>query len=86
MTVCGLIIEDRLHSQATGDTMKFITICDYSGIIECEMFAATYRRFGLTTVRFAVVEVEATVTPFDNGLGCTLDVTRVEKPRGWCSQ
>lgn len=23
--------------------MKFITICDHSGIIECELFAATYR-------------------------------------------
>ena len=31
-------------------------------------FAATYRRFGL-----------ATVTPLDNGLGCTLDVQRVGK-------
>jgi hypothetical protein len=58
---------------------------DYSGLIECEMFAATYRRFGLATVRFAVVEVEATVTPFDNGLGCTLDAVRVGKPRGWRS-
>ena len=26
--------------------MKFITICDYTGIIECEIFAQTYRRFG----------------------------------------
>ena len=65
--------------------MKFITICDYTGIIECELFAATYRRFGLATVQFAAVEVEATVTPFDNGLGCTLDVQRVSKPRGWRS-
>ena len=57
--------------------------CDYTGIIECELFAATYRRFGLATVQFAAVEVEGTVTPFDNGLGCTLDVQRVGKPRGW---
>jgi hypothetical protein len=27
--------------------------------------------------------VDATVTPFDNSLGCTLDVHRVGKPRGW---
>ena len=85
VTVCGLIIEARLHSQSTGETMKFITICDYSGIIECEIFAATYRRFGLATIRFAVVEVEATVNPFDNGLGCTLDVHRVGsgQSRSW---
>ena len=60
-----------------------ITICDYTGIIECEIFSTTYRRFGLATVQFAAVEVEATVTPFDKGLGCTLDVQRVGKPRGW---
>ena len=54
--------------------MKFITICDYTGIIECEIFAQTYRRFGLETVRHPVVELEARVTPFAGGLGCTLDV------------
>lgn len=85
VTTCGLIIADRSHHQVTGDQMKFITICDYTGIIECELFAATYRRFGLATVQFAAVEVEATVTAFDNGLGCTLDVQRVGKPRGWNS-
>jgi error-prone DNA polymerase len=79
--VCGLIIADRSHHQITGDQMKFITICDYTGIIECEIFAQTYRRFGLETVRHPVVEVEARVTPFDNGAGCTLDVLRVGKPR-----
>jgi hypothetical protein len=50
---------------------------------ECDLFAATYRRFGMATVQFAVVEVEATVVPFDSGLGCTLNVQRVGKPRGW---
>ena len=80
---CGLIIADRSHHQVTGDRMKFITICDHTGIIECELFAATCRRFGLATVQFAAVEVEATVTLFDNALGCTLDVQRVGKPRGW---
>lgn len=82
VTVCGLIIADRSHHQVTGDQMKFITICDHSGIIECEIFAAAYRRFGLATVCYPVVEIEATVTPFDSGLGCTLDVHRVGKPRG----
>ena len=69
-------------SSAT-EQKKFITICDHMGIIECEILEATYRRFGLATVQFAVVEVEGTVTAFDNGLGCTLDVQRVAKPRGW---
>lgn len=83
VTTCGLIIADRSHHQVTGDQMKFITICDYTGMIECELFAATYRRFGLATIQFEAVEVEATVTPFDNRRGHTLDVHRVGKPRGW---
>ncbi|MEO6786599.1 MAG: hypothetical protein ABI318_10740 [Chthoniobacteraceae bacterium] len=81
VTVCGLIIADRSHHQITGDRMKFITICDHTGIIECELFADTYRRFGIQTVRSPVVEIEATVTPFENGRGCTLDVHRVGNPR-----
>ena len=81
VTVCGLIIADRSHHQITGDQMKFITICDYTGIIECEIFAKTYRRFGLETVRHPVVEVEARVSPFDDGTGCTLEVLRVARPR-----
>jgi hypothetical protein len=51
--------------------MKFITIWDYTGIIECEIFAQTYRRFGLETVRHPVVELQAGVTAFDNNLGYT---------------
>jgi DNA polymerase III alpha subunit len=78
---CGLIITERLHGQSTGGDMKFITLCDYTGFIECEIFAEAYRRWGLATIRWSVVEVEGTVTPFENGNGFTLDVQRVGKPR-----
>jgi error-prone DNA polymerase len=81
VTVCGLIIEDRLHSQVTGETMKFITICDRTGIVECEIFAEAYRAFGINTVRYPVVEVSGIVKPFDNGLGCTLQVEGIGRPR-----
>ena len=81
VTVCGLIIQDRMHSQSTGETMKFITVCDYSGIVECEIFADAYRRFGLATVRYPVVEISGTVQLFDNGIGCTLQAVRIGKPR-----
>jgi len=79
--VCGLIIEERLHRQITGEDMKFITLCDHTGFIECEIFAESYRRWGLATVRWPVVEVEAVVTVFDNANGCTLDVQRISRPR-----
>ena len=41
----------------------------FTGVIECELFADTYRRFGIQTVRSPVVEVEATVTPFEKRSG-----------------
>ncbi len=81
VTVCGLIIAERMHGQATGGDMKFITLVDYTGFIECEIFAQAYRLWGLATIRWPVVEVEGTVTPFENGNGFTLDVQRVGKPR-----
>lgn len=52
VTVCGLIIVSRHHMQQNGQPMKFISICDYCGIVECEIFAAAYRLYGLNTVRY----------------------------------
>jgi DNA polymerase III alpha subunit len=82
VTVCGLIVVTRSHLQQNGQPMKFISICDRSGIVECEIFAAAYRLYGLNTVRHPVVQVTGEVKPFDNKQGYTLDVRRVEAPRG----
>lgn len=81
VTCCGLIIEDRLHQQVTGEMMKFITIADWTGIVETELFANTYRSHGLATVRYPVLEVTATVEPFENGNGYSLRVHQAGKPR-----
>ncbi len=81
VTVCGLIIVSRSHLQQDGQPMKFISICDRTGIVECEIFAAAYRLWGLATVRFPVVQVTGTVRPFDNHQGFTLEVNQVTKPR-----
>ena len=81
VTICGLIVEELLHSQSGGGTMKFITVCDYTGFIECEIFAGDYRRWGLATVRWPVVQVEGTVSVFENDIGFTLNVQRVCKSR-----
>src|SRR5690606_62954 len=43
IVTCGLIIEERMFEQITGEPMKFITIADYTGIIETELFAETYK-------------------------------------------
>ena len=81
VTICGLIIVSRSHLQQNGQPMKFISIADRTGIVECEIFAAAYRAYGLATVRHPVVQVTGEVRPFDNGQGFTLEVRRVEKAR-----
>lgn len=78
---CGLVIEQRLHHQTTGELMKFLSLADRTGIVETELFADTYRSYGAVTVRYPVLEVEATVEPYENGRGFSLRVWRVSKPR-----
>jgi hypothetical protein len=61
--------------------MKFITIADWTGVVETELFARTYKSYGLATLRYRVLEITATVEPFENGRGFTLRVLRAGKPR-----
>ncbi|MFC5455988.1 DNA polymerase III subunit alpha [Prosthecobacter fluviatilis] len=81
VTICGLIVVTRSHLQQNGQPMKFISLCDRTGIVECEIFAAAYRAYGLNTVRYPVVQVTGDVKPFENGQGFTLDVRRVVQAR-----
>ncbi len=81
VVTCGLVIEQRTHHQITGEPMKFLTLADWTGIVETELFAQTYKSYGLATVRYPVLEVTATVEPFENRRGFTLRVSRAGKPR-----
>ncbi len=81
VTTCGLVVEQRTHHQITGEPMKFLTLADWTGMVETELFAQTYRSYGLATVRYPVLEVEARVEPFENGRGFSLRVFRAGKPR-----
>jgi len=81
IVTCGLVIEQHVHHQVTGEPMKFLTLADWTGMVETELFAPTYRRHGLATVRYPVLEIAATVEPFENGRGFTLRVHRAAKPR-----
>lgn len=78
---CGLVVEQRMHHQVTGEPMKFLSLADKTGIVETELFAPTYRSFGLATIRYPVLEIEARVEAFENGRGFTLRVLRAGKPR-----
>ncbi|PWU17917.1 MAG: fused DNA polymerase IV/DNA polymerase III subunit alpha, partial [Verrucomicrobia bacterium] len=81
VVTCGLVVEQRTHHQITGEPMKFLTLADWTGMIETELFAQTYKSYGLATVRYPVLEVTAKVEPFDNGRGHTLRVLRAGRPR-----
>ena len=61
--------------------MKILTLGDWTGMVETELFAPTYRSYGLATVRYSVLEVTATVESFENGRGFSLRVQRAGKPR-----
>jgi DNA polymerase III alpha subunit/nucleotidyltransferase/DNA polymerase involved in DNA repair len=81
VATCGLVVEQRTHHQITGEPMKFLTLADWTGMVETELFAPTYRSHGLATVRYPVLEVEARVEPFENGRGFSLRALRAGKPR-----
>jgi hypothetical protein len=61
--------------------MKFLTLADWTGMVETELFAQTCKSCGLETVRYQVLQITATVEPFDNGRGFSLRVLRAGKPR-----
>ncbi|MGA3265881.1 MAG: DNA polymerase III subunit alpha [Verrucomicrobiota bacterium] len=81
VVTCGLVVEQRTHHQITGEPMKFLTLADWTGMVETELFAQTYKTYGLATVRYPVLEVTARVEPFENGRGFSLRVLRAGQPR-----
>lgn len=81
VTLCGLVIEDRVHQQSTGEPMKFLTLADRTGMVETELFGPTYKTYGLATVRYPVLEVTGRVETFENRRGFALRVLRAGRPR-----
>jgi DNA-directed DNA polymerase III PolC len=79
--LCGLIVEQRVHHQITGEPMKFLSLADWTGMIETELFAQTYKTYGLATVRYPVLEIEARLEPFENGRGFSLRALAARNPR-----
>jgi DNA polymerase III alpha subunit len=78
--VCGLSFADRIAHQEDGQPMKFVSLCDYTGFVETELFATTYKAFGMETIKSPVIEVEGFVEPFENQRGYTLRVLKVRAP------
>lgn len=67
--------------QITSVPLKFLTLADWTRIEETELFAKTYRKHELATVRYAVLEGEAKVEPFESRRGFAVRVLRAGKPR-----
>ncbi|HEX7470782.1 MAG TPA: hypothetical protein VF437_08640 [Verrucomicrobiae bacterium] len=44
MVTCGQVVEQRTHHQITGEPMKFLTLADWTGMVETELFAQTMER------------------------------------------
>jgi hypothetical protein len=38
------VVEQRTHHQITGEPMKFLTLADWAGMVETELFAQTMER------------------------------------------
>jgi DNA-directed DNA polymerase III PolC len=81
VTTCGLVVAQRLHHQADGRAMKFISICDRTDILECEIFADAYRKCGGVLARWPVVEVTGRVEALGGSRGCVLRVEQVRRAR-----
>jgi error-prone DNA polymerase len=81
VTTCGLVVAQRLHHQSDGRAMKFISICDRTDILECEIFADVYRRCGGMLARWPVVEVTGRVEALGGSRGCVLRAESVHAAR-----
>jgi hypothetical protein len=62
-------------------TVAEMALADWTGMVKTELFAQTYRSYGLATIRYPVLEITASVEPFENGRGFSLWALRAEKPR-----
>jgi len=82
VTICGLTFADRVAHQEDGQPMKFVSLCDYTGFVETELFAAVYKFFGMETIKSPVIALEGFVEPFANRRGYTLRVLKVSVPLG----
>ena len=67
--------------EQAAEPMKFLSLAEWTGVIETELFSKTYRSYGLATVLYPLLEIEARVKPFENGRRFTLRAMAARKPR-----
>ena len=43
VVTCGLLAEQRTHHQITDEPIKYLTLADWTGMVETELFAQAYK-------------------------------------------
>jgi len=79
--VAGGSIQERIEPRFFLRSDLISNLLGIAGIVETELFAQTFKNYGLATVRYPVLEVTAKVEPFENRRGFSLRVLRAGKPR-----
>ncbi|HON65997.1 MAG TPA: hypothetical protein PLS23_05820, partial [Phycisphaerae bacterium] len=80
VTVCGIMVADRINLTTGGDLMKFVSLADRTGAVEAFLFPDTYRRFGHLTVANPILAASGVVEPFENRNGCNLRIDHLAPP------
>jgi DNA polymerase III alpha subunit len=80
VTVCGIMIADRINLTTRGDLMKFVSLADRTGVVETFLFPETYRRFGHLTASNPILAATGIVEPFENHNGFNLRIEHVAPP------
>jgi DNA polymerase III alpha subunit len=80
VTVCGIMVADRVNPTMQGDLMKFVSLADRTGVVETFLFPDTYRCFGHLTVANPILAATGIVEPFENRNGFNLRVEYVAPP------
>jgi DNA-directed DNA polymerase III PolC len=81
VTICGLMIADRVNLTTEGESMKFLSLADRTGVVETFLFPDTYRRFGHLTAAHPILAATGIVESFTNHNGYNIRITEVSVPQ-----
>jgi hypothetical protein len=76
----GLVVEQRTHHRITGRPMKFLALAGWTGIVETELFAQTYKKFPINWSKGAHWSRADGVMP---QMMCRLASEQGSPRRGW---
>lgn len=70
VTICGIIVAERVHRTQEGQWMKFITLSDRTGMAEIVLFPETFRKYARLASLETLVIISGTVQRYEHkGVG-----------------